>query len=132
MEKGIHKSLRQRLGSPDSLRNFQGNRKSTLKLILIVIMNKNKAKIETDKKGAVPSSCIEITDFDRGMWCVIQIILTTQKDYSLTAELCRNVGFGFNKIKALQEDCGQSFEEEVNDFLKDCSNGGTDLNLPEE
>lgn len=98
----------------------------------VVIMNENKTKKETGKKSAEPSSCIEITDFDRGMWCVIQIVLTAQKDYSLTAELCREVGFGFNKIKALQEDCGQSFEEEVNDFLKDCSNGGTDLNLAEE
>lgn len=95
-------------------------------------MNENKTKKETGKKSAESSSCIEITDFDRGMWCVIQIVLTDQKDYSLTAELCRNVGFGFNKIKALQEDCGQTFEEEVKDFLKDCSNGGTDLKLPEE
>lgn len=35
------------------------------------------------------------------------------------------------KIKALQKDCGYSFKEEVNDFLKDSRNGGTAFKLEE-
>ena len=53
------------------------------------------------------------------------------KDYSLAAQLCREAGIGYKKIKALQEDCGYSYKEEVNDFLKESRNGGTELKLEE-
>lgn len=72
-----------------------------------------------------------ITDFERGQWSVIQNVIGYVENYSLAAELCREAGIGYKKIKALQEDCGYSYEEEVNDFLKDSRNGGTDLKLEE-
>ena len=40
-------------------------------------------------------------------------------------------GIGYKKIKALQKDCGYSYKEEVNDFLKESRNGGTELKLKE-
>lgn len=72
-----------------------------------------------------------VTDFERGQWSVIQNVIGYVKDYSLAAQLCREAGIGYKKIKALQKDCGYSFKEEVNDFLKDSRNGGTDLKLEE-
>ena len=72
-----------------------------------------------------------LTDFERGQWSVIQNVIGYVKDYSLAAELCREAGIGYKKIKALQKDCGYTFKEEVNDFLKDSRNCGTDLKLEE-
>lgn len=70
-----------------------------------------------------------ITDFERGQWSVIQNVIGYVENYSLAAELCREAGIGYKKIKALQKDCGYSYKEEVNNFLKDSRNGGTDLKL---
>lgn len=67
-----------------------------------------------------------VTDFERGQWSVIQNIIGYAKDYSLAAQLCRETGIGYKKIKALQKDCGYSYKEEVNDFLKDSRNDETD------
>ena len=72
-----------------------------------------------------------VTDFERGQWSVIQNVIGYVKDYSLAAELCREAGIGYKKIKALQKDCGYSYKEEVNDFLKESRNCGTDLKLEE-
>ena len=72
-----------------------------------------------------------ITDFDRGQWSVIQNVIGYVKDYSLAAQICREAGIGYKKIKALQKDCGYSYKEEVNDFLKESRNGGTELKLEE-
>lgn len=72
-----------------------------------------------------------VTDFERGQWSVIQNVIGYIKDYSSAAQLCREAGIGYKKIKALQKDCGYSYKEEVNDFLKDSRNGGTDLKLEE-
>lgn len=60
---------------------------------------------------------------------VIQNVIGYIKDYSLAAQLCREAGIGYKKIKALQKDCGYSYKEEVNDFLKESRNGGTELKL---
>ena len=73
----------------------------------------------------------EITDFERGQWSVIQNVIGYVENYSLAAELCREAGIGYKKIKALQKDCGYSYKEEVNDFLKESRNCGTDLKLEE-
>lgn len=73
----------------------------------------------------------EITDFERGQWSVIQNVIGYVENYSLSAELCSEAGIGHKKIKALQKDCGYSYKEEVNDFLKASRNGGTDLKLEE-
>lgn len=73
-----------------------------------------------------------VTDFERGQWSVIQNIIGYAKDYSLAAQLCREAGIGYKKIKALQKDCGYSYKEEVNDFLKDSRNDGTDYLKLEE
>lgn len=70
-----------------------------------------------------------ITDFERGQWSVIQNVIGYVENYSLSAELCREAGIGYKKIKALQKDCGYSYKEEVNNFLKESRNGGTDLKL---
>lgn len=72
-----------------------------------------------------------ITDFERGQWSVIQNVISFVQDYQIAAELCKEAGFGYKKIKALQKDCGYSYKEEVNNFLKDSRNGGTDLKLEE-
>lgn len=72
-----------------------------------------------------------ITDFECGQWSVIQNVIGFVKDYSLAAELCREASLGYKKIKALQKDCGYSYKEEVNDFLKESINGGTNLKLEE-
>ena len=72
-----------------------------------------------------------ITDFERGQWSVIQNVIGYVEDYSLAAELCREAGIGYKKIKALQKDCGYSYKEEVNNFLKESRNSGTDLKLEE-
>lgn len=72
-----------------------------------------------------------ITDFERGQWSVIQNIIGYVKYYGLAAELCREAGIGYKKIKALQKDCGCSYKEEVYDFLKESRNGGTFLKLGE-
>lgn len=72
-----------------------------------------------------------VTDFERGQWSVIQNVIGYIKDYSLAAQLCREAGIGYKKIKALQKDCGYSYKEEVNDFLKESRNGGTELKLEE-
>ena len=72
-----------------------------------------------------------ITDFERGQWSVIQNVIGYAENYSLAAELCREAGIGYKKIKALQKDCGYSYKEEVNNFLKDSRNGGTYLKLEE-
>ena len=70
-----------------------------------------------------------VTDFERGQWSVIQNVIGYVKDYSLVAQLCKEAGIGYKKIKALQKDCGCSYKEEVNDYLKDSRNGGTELKL---
>ena len=70
-----------------------------------------------------------ITDFERGQWSVIQNVIGYIKDYSSAAELCREAGIGYKKIMALQKDCGYTYKEEVNDFLKESRNGGTELKL---
>lgn len=72
-----------------------------------------------------------ITDFERGQWSVIQNVIGFVKDYSLAAELCREASICYRKIKVLQKDCGYSYKEEVNDFLKESRNGGTELKLEE-
>ena len=72
-----------------------------------------------------------ITDFERGQWSVIQNVIGYVENYSLAAELCREAGIGYKKIKALQKDCGYSYKEEVNNFLKESRNSGTDLKLEE-
>lgn len=72
-----------------------------------------------------------ITDFERGQWTVIQNVIGYVENYSLAAELCREAGIGYKKIKALQKDCGYSYKEEVNNFLKESRNSGTDLKLEE-
>ena len=79
--------------------------------------------------GITQDDCV--TDFERGQWSVIQNVIGYVKDYSLAAQLCREAGIGYKKIKALQKDCGYSYKEEVNDFLKESRNGGTDLKLEE-
>lgn len=73
-----------------------------------------------------------VTDFERGQWSVIQNVIGYIKDYSSAAELCREAGIGYKKIKALQKDCGYSYKEEVNDFLKESRNCGTDLKTEEQ
>lgn len=73
----------------------------------------------------------EITDFERGQWSVIQNVIGFVKDYDVAAELCREAGIGYRKIKALQKDCSYSYKEEINDFLKESRNGGTSLKLEE-
>ena len=70
-----------------------------------------------------------LTDFERGQWSVIQNVIDYVKDYSLAAQLCREASIGYKKIKALQKDCGYSYKEEVNDFLKESRNCGTDMKL---
>lgn len=70
-----------------------------------------------------------ITDFERGQWSVIQNVIGYVENYSLAAELCREAGIGYKKIKALQKDCGYSYKEEVNNFLKESRNSGIDLKL---
>ena len=79
--------------------------------------------------GITQDDCV--TDFERGQWSVIQNVIGYVKDYSLAAQLCREAGIGYKKIKALQKDCGYSYKEEVNVFLKESRNGGTDLKLEE-
>lgn len=73
----------------------------------------------------------EITDFERGQWSVIQNVIGYIKDDSLAAELCREAGIGYKKIQALQKDCGYTYKEEINAFLYESRNGGTDLKLEE-
>lgn len=64
-----------------------------------------------------------ITDFERGQWSVIQNVIGYVENYnSLAAELCLEAGIGYKKIKALQKDCGYSYKEEVNNFLKESRN----------
>lgn len=71
------------------------------------------------------------TDFECGQWSVIQNVIGYVKDYSLAAELCREASIGYKKIKILQKDCGYSYKEEINDFLKESRHGGTSLKLDE-
>lgn len=84
-----------------------------------------------DKALGIPQDD-SVTDFERGQWSVIQNVIGYVKDYSLAAELCREAGIGYKKIKVLQKDCGYSYKEEVNDFLKESRNCGTDLKLEEQ
>ena len=72
-----------------------------------------------------------ITGFERGQWSVIQNVIGFVENYSLSAELCREAGIGYKKIKALQKDCGYSYKEEVNNFLKCSRSCGSDLKLEE-
>ena len=72
-----------------------------------------------------------ITDFERGQWSVIQNVIGFVENYSLSAELCREAGIGYKKIKALQKDCGYSYKEEVNNFIKESKTSGTYLKLEE-
>lgn len=72
-----------------------------------------------------------ITDFERGQWSVIQNVIVYVENYSLAAELCREAGIGYKKIKALQKDCGYSYKEEVNNFIKESKISGTSLKLEE-
>lgn len=73
-----------------------------------------------------------ITDFERGQWSVIQNVIGYAENYSLAAELCREAGIGYKKIKALQKDCGYSYKEEVNNFIKESKTRGTSLKLEEQ
>lgn len=73
----------------------------------------------------------KITDFERGQWSVIQIVIAFQRNYEDAAELCREVGIGYSLIARLQDDCGYSFQDEVNEFVRLSKNGGTDLRLEE-
>lgn len=70
-----------------------------------------------------------ITDFERGQWSVIQNVIGYVENYTLAAELCREAGIGYKKIKALQKDCGYSYKEEVNNFIKESKTSGTYLKL---
>lgn len=70
-----------------------------------------------------------ITDFERGQWSVIQNVIGYVKDYHMAAELCREAGIDYKKIKELQKDCGGSYKEEVKDFLKECRSGGESLKM---
>ena len=70
-----------------------------------------------------------ITDFERGQWSVIQNVIGYVENYSLATELCREAGIGYKKIKALQKDCGYSYKEEVNNFIKESKTSGTYLKL---
>lgn len=72
-----------------------------------------------------------ITDFERGQWSVIQNVIGYVENYSLAAELCREASIGYKKIKALQKDCGYSYKEEVNNFIKESKTSGTYLKLEE-
>lgn len=72
-----------------------------------------------------------ITDFERGQLSVIQNVIGYAENYSLAAELCREASFGYKKIKALQKDCGYSYKEEVNNFIKESKTRGTSLKLEE-
>lgn len=72
-----------------------------------------------------------VTDFERGQWSVIQNVIGCVKDYSLAAQLCHEASIGYKKIKALQKDCGYTYKEEINAFLYESRNGGTDLKLEE-
>ena len=72
-----------------------------------------------------------ITDFERGQLSVIQNVIGYAENYSLAAELCREASFGYKKIKALQKDCGYSYKEEVNNFIKESKTSGTHLKLEE-
>lgn len=72
-----------------------------------------------------------VTDFERGQWSVIQNVIGYLKEYSSAVQLCREAGIGYKKIMALQEDCGYTYKEEVNDFLKENRNVGTCLKLEE-
>ena len=72
-----------------------------------------------------------ITDFERGQWSVIQNVIGYVENYSLAAELCREAGIGYKKIKDLQKDCGYSYKEEVNNFIKESKTSGTHLKLEE-
>lgn len=83
-----------------------------------------------DKALGIPQDD-SVTDFERGQWSVIQNVIGYVKDYSLAVQLCREAGIGYKKIKALQKDCGYSYKEEVNDFLSESRNGGTELKLEE-
>lgn len=71
----------------------------------------------------------KITDFDRGQWSVIQIVIAFQRSYEDAAELCREVGIGYSQIARLQADCGDSFHDEVEEFVRLSKNGGEDLHL---
>lgn len=72
-----------------------------------------------------------ITDFERGQWSVIQNVIGYAENYSLAAELCREAGIGYKKIKDLQKDCGYSYKEEFNNFIKESKTSGTHLKLEE-
>lgn len=82
-------------------------------------------------KGLEIPKVDSVTDFERGQWSVIQNVIAYLKDYISAAQLCREAGIGYKKIKALQKDCGYTYKEEVSDFLKTSRNGGTDLKLEE-
>ena len=70
-----------------------------------------------------------ITDFERDQWSVIQNVIGYVENYTLAAELCRESCIGYKKIKALQKDCGYSYKEEVNNFIKESKTSGTYLKL---
>ena len=70
-----------------------------------------------------------ITDFERGQWSVIQNVIGFVENYILSAELCREAGICYKKIKALQKDYGYSYKEEVNNFIKESKTSGTSLKL---
>lgn len=66
---------------------------------------------------ALPVSQTGISDFERGMWCVIQTVIFLQEGN--TAEyLCKELGISTSKIKELQKDCGESLNDEIKQFLK--------------
>ena len=70
-----------------------------------------------------------ITDFERGQWSAIQNVIGFIKDYRVAQELCHEAGIGRKRIMELQEDCGYSFKDEVNDFLKEYNSGTSYVEL---
>ena len=58
-----------------------------------------------------------ISDFERGMWCVIQTVILLQ-DGNTAEYLCKELGISTSKIKELQKDCGESLNDEIKQFLK--------------
>lgn len=61
---------------------------------------------------------MQITDFERGQWCVIQTLIMMQ-DFEVAERLCNELNVGISKIKALQKNCEGKIGEEVLSFLKD-------------
>ena len=57
----------------------------------------------------------EITDIDRGAWLSIQILVNS-KFASAAKEVANAFNFGLDYQKRLQDDEGNSFQEEIEHF----------------